>query len=53
VKLSISCRAVTACGVASACATGVPNGHAKSGEPFVWDRGPELGMVNRINHVAG
>ena len=25
----------------------------KNGEPFVWDRGRELGMVNRINHVAG
>jgi hypothetical protein len=24
----------------------------KSGEPFVWDRGRELGMVNRIDHVA-
>jgi hypothetical protein len=25
----------------------------KSGQPFVWDRGRELGMTNRINHVAG
>ncbi|MDT5342632.1 MAG: hypothetical protein QOE52_1816 [Mycobacterium sp.] len=24
----------------------------KSGEPFVWDRGRELGMVNRISHVG-
>jgi hypothetical protein len=24
----------------------------KSGEPFVWDRGRELGMVNRIDRVA-
>jgi hypothetical protein len=24
----------------------------KNGEPIVWDRGRELGMVNRINHVA-
>jgi Protein of unknown function (DUF3060) len=24
----------------------------KSGQPFVWDRGRELGMVNRIDHVA-
>jgi hypothetical protein len=24
----------------------------KSGQPLVWDRGRELGMVNRINHVA-
>ncbi len=25
----------------------------KSGEPFVWDRGRELGMTNRISHVGG
>ena len=24
----------------------------KNGEPFVWDRGRELGMVNRISHVG-
>jgi hypothetical protein len=24
----------------------------KSGQPFIWDRGRELGMVNRIDHVA-
>ncbi|MGO8963202.1 DUF3060 domain-containing protein [Mycobacterium sp.] len=24
----------------------------KNGEPFVWDRGRELGMTNRINHVG-
>lgn len=24
----------------------------KNGQPFVWDRGRELGMVNRIDHVA-
>jgi hypothetical protein len=24
----------------------------KSGQPIVWDRGRELGMVNRIDHVA-
>lgn len=24
----------------------------KNGQPIVWDRGRELGMVNRINHVA-
>jgi Protein of unknown function (DUF3060) len=24
----------------------------KSGEPFVWDRGRELGMVNRVSHVG-
>jgi hypothetical protein len=23
----------------------------KSGEPFVWDRGRELGMTNRVDHV--
>ena len=23
----------------------------KNGEPFVWDRGRELGMVNRVSHV--
>jgi hypothetical protein len=23
----------------------------KSGEPFVWDRGRELGMTNRIDRV--
>jgi hypothetical protein len=25
----------------------------KSGQPFVWDRGRELGMTNRISQVAG
>ena len=25
----------------------------KCGEPFVWDRGRELGMTNRISHVGG
>jgi hypothetical protein len=25
----------------------------KSGDPIVWDRGRELGMVNRIDRVAG
>jgi hypothetical protein len=25
----------------------------KNGQPFVWDRGRELGMTNRIAHVAG
>ncbi len=25
----------------------------KSGDPFVWDRGRELGMTNRISHVGG
>jgi Protein of unknown function (DUF3060) len=25
----------------------------KNGQPFVWDRGRELGMTNRISHVAG
>ncbi|MDT5023191.1 MAG: hypothetical protein QOC88_971 [Mycobacterium sp.] len=24
----------------------------KNGDPFVWDRGRELGMVNRISHVG-
>lgn len=24
----------------------------KNGDPVVWDRGRELGMVNRINHVS-
>jgi hypothetical protein len=24
----------------------------KNGEPFVWERGRELGMVNRISHVG-
>ena len=24
----------------------------KNGDPVVWDRGRELGMVNRINHVG-
>ena len=24
----------------------------KNGEPFVWDRGRELGIVNRISHVG-
>ncbi len=24
----------------------------KNGQPVVWDRGRELGMVNRIDHVA-
>ncbi len=24
----------------------------KNGEPFVWDRGRELGMVNRVSHVG-
>ncbi|WP_424392344.1 DUF3060 domain-containing protein [Mycobacterium sp.] len=24
----------------------------KNGEPFVWDRGRELGMVDRISHVG-
>jgi Protein of unknown function (DUF3060) len=24
----------------------------KNGEPFIWDRGRELGMVNRISHVG-
>jgi hypothetical protein len=24
----------------------------KNGEPFVWDRGRELGMINRISHVG-
>ena len=24
----------------------------KNGEPFMWDRGRELGMVNRISHVG-
>ena len=24
----------------------------KNGEPFVWDRGRELGMINRIDRVA-
>jgi hypothetical protein len=24
----------------------------KNGEPFVWDRGRELGMVNRVGHVG-
>jgi Protein of unknown function (DUF3060) len=24
----------------------------KNGDPIVWDRGRELGMVNRVNHVA-
>ncbi len=24
----------------------------KNGEPFVWDRGRELGMTNRISHVG-
>ncbi|MGO9226048.1 MAG: DUF3060 domain-containing protein [Mycobacterium sp.] len=25
----------------------------KSGQPFVWDRGRELGMTNRLSQVAG
>ncbi len=25
----------------------------KGGEPFVWDRGRELGMTNRVSHVGG
>jgi hypothetical protein len=25
----------------------------KSGQPFMWDRGRELGMTNRISQVAG
>jgi len=25
----------------------------KSGQPFVWDRGRELGMTNHISQVAG
>jgi hypothetical protein len=24
----------------------------KNGEPFIWDRGRELGMVNRVSHVG-
>jgi hypothetical protein len=50
-----------------ALAAGAPTGHAhditvygsnesvfyKNGQPFVSDRGRELGMTNRISHVAG
>ena len=48
-------RTVAACAVAIAftSAAGAPTGHAKNGEPFVWDRGRELGMTNRISHIGG
>jgi hypothetical protein len=25
----------------------------KNGDPIVWDRGRELGMINRVSHVGG
>ena len=61
-KWTLPCRVLAACAVAipSTMAAGTPTGHAKNGDThvtgiqqFVWDRGRELRMTNRISQVAG